>query len=81
MGFEFWLFEPSGGLLFPTVDYLREVVLSKIYEDNNKNKMLHRTRAAGDVYIIINCSHIDKTDYTAAKVKTFLFRDCNNFYV
>ncbi|KAI5729085.1 hypothetical protein M8J77_025149 [Diaphorina citri] len=75
MGFEFWLFEPSGGLLFPTVDYLREVVLSKIYEDNNKNKMLHRTRAAGDVYIIINCSHIDKTDYTAAKGVVSLAQD------
>ncbi|KAI5698729.1 hypothetical protein M8J75_011234 [Diaphorina citri] len=74
----FWLFEPSGGLLFPTVDYLREVVLSKIYEDNNKNKMLHRTRAAGDVYIIINCSHIDKTDYTAAKA-AFVSADQNAY--
>uniref|UniRef100_A0A8D8M7I3 Sodium-independent sulfate anion transporter n=2 Tax=Cacopsylla melanoneura TaxID=428564 RepID=A0A8D8M7I3_9HEMI len=75
MGFEFWIFEPSGGLLFPTVDYLREVVLSKLVEENNKNKVFHKSRAAGDVYIIINCSHIDKTDYTAARGMVSLAED------
>lgn len=72
MGFEFWIFEPSGGLLFPTVDYLREVVLSKLYEETNKNKVLHGgAHTLGDVFIIINCAHIDQTDYTAAQVRHY----------
>lgn len=78
MGFEFWLFEPSGGLLFPTVDYLRSVVLSRVYEETNKAQVLRRPpppRQGGDVFIIINCAHINKTDYTAAKGVVSLAQD------
>lgn len=56
-----WIVRPSSGLLFPAVDYMRQKVITEFSTlDHNMNR---------PNIIVVDCTHFDKTDFTAAQVR------------
>lgn len=58
-----WIVKPSSGLLFPAVDYMRQKIIAELSPLD---------RASKPSVIIVDCTHFDKTDFTAAQVCTIL---------
>ncbi|XP_029039363.1 sodium-independent sulfate anion transporter-like [Osmia bicornis bicornis] len=65
------LVQPSAGLLFPAVEYLRIYLLENLAADQHK---LQRTFKNSNV-VVLDCKHIDKIDYTAATGLNMVMRD------
>lgn len=63
------LVQPSAGLLFPAVEYLRIYLLENLATDQHK---LLRTFKNSNV-VVLDCKHIDKIDYTAAHVRAIFY--------
>ncbi|OAD55739.1 Sodium-independent sulfate anion transporter [Eufriesea mexicana] len=65
------LVRPSAGLLFPAVDYLRMYLLENLANDHHKLlKTFKNTKN-----VILDCKHIDKIDFTAARGLNMVMRD------
>lgn len=59
-GTVYWLVKPRGSLLFPAVDYIYQTITSNAIaktEDGIKTKA-----------VVLDCVHITRTDFSAAKV-------------
>lgn len=65
------LVRPSAGLLFPAVDYLRIYLLENLAKDHQKLlKTFKNTKI-----VVLDCKHIDKIDFTAARGLNMVMRD------
>lgn len=54
----YWVVKPHGSLVFPAVDYVRDMVVSKV-------------KQGGPSALVLDCALIPRTDFTAAQVNTF----------
>lgn len=57
-----WTIKPSSGLLFPAVDFMRQRIIAELSSSDRANKPNQ---------IVVDCTHFDKTDFTAAQVRCF----------
>ncbi|KOX79689.1 Sodium-independent sulfate anion transporter [Melipona quadrifasciata] len=65
------LVRPSAGLLFPAVDYLRIYLLENLANEHHKLlKTFKNTKI-----VVLDCKHIDKIDFTAARELNTVMRD------
>lgn len=60
-GVVYWLVKPRGSLLFPAVDYIYQTITSNAPAKSEEGI---KTRA-----VVLDCIHITRTDFSAAKVK------------
>ncbi|XP_025414085.1 sodium-independent sulfate anion transporter-like [Sipha flava] len=63
-----WIVKPSSGLMFPAVDYMRQKIIEELSPLD---------RASKPSVIIVNCTHFDKIDFTAAQGIKSLVNELN----